>query len=213
MRYLNIDEWNRKEQFYYFKEFDNPFFNVCTELEIDTFLSFTKSKGYSFSLACLFASLKAANETEPMRYRLEGDRVAVYDRIDAGNTILNEDETFNFCYFKYHSDFATFYQEGRKVLEEQRQNQQKLQPQNKGKNLIHCSTLPWYRFTSFSHARNYDTDNSVPKFVFGKYFDDDGMKLPFSIEVHHALMDGIHVGHYLERFQSLLKNPKQTLGA
>lgn len=213
MHYLNIENWNRKTQFRYFKDFDNPFFNVCTELEISAFLNFVQSEGYSFSLSCLYASLKATNETEPMRYRLEDDKVAVYDRIDAGNTILNEDDTFNFCYFKYDLSFSTFHQEGQKVLEEQRQSQQKLKPRNENKNLIHCSTLPWYSFTSFSHARNYNTNNSVPKLVFGKYFDDDGMKLPFSIEVHHALMDGVHVGHFLDRFQSLLNDPQLTLGS
>lgn len=87
MHYLNIENWNRKEQFQFFKDFDNPFFNVCTEIEIGAFLEFVKLKNLSFSLTCLFASLKAANETEPMRYRLDGDRIAVYDRIDAGNTL------------------------------------------------------------------------------------------------------------------------------
>ena len=40
------------------------------------------------------------------------------------------------------------------------------------------------------------------------------MKMPVSIEVHHALADGLHVGRYLERFQELLDDwpPPETLG-
>jgi chloramphenicol O-acetyltransferase len=31
--------------------------------------------------------------------------------------------------------------------------------------------------------------------------------MPFSVEVHHALMDGITVGRYLDRLQEMLLNP------
>lgn len=212
MHYIDINDWNRKSQFNYFKAFDNPFFNVCTELEIQEFYEAIKSKNLSFSLACLYATLKAANETECLRYRLQDDRVAVYDRIDAGNTILNEDETFSFCYFKYDSSFHSFYEIAQHTLQQNHQEQPELDPRSEQKNIIHCSTLPWYRFTSFSHARNYGTEDSIPKFVFGKYFENNGLKLPFSIEVHHALMDGIHVAHFLDRFQWLLNNPHEILG-
>lgn len=212
MRFLEIENWNRKQQFRFFKDFDNPFFNVCTEMEINAFYKAVKSEDLSFSIACLFTALKAANETEPLRYRLHDDKVAIHDQVHAGNTILNDDETFNFCYFEYDPNFRTFYEQSQQILKEQDESQQALDPRSDQQNLIHCSTLPWYRFTSFSHARNYGTSQSIPKFVFGKYFTDEGMKLPFSIEVHHALMDGIHVGHFLDHFQSLLTNPKQTLG-
>lgn len=213
MHFLDIDNWNRKEQFQFFKDFDNPFFNVCTELKIDSFHHFVETNDFSFSLAGLFTALKAANETEPLRYRLDDGKVAVYDRIDVGNTILNEDDTFSFCHFEYDPSFASFYEKAQQILKEHREKENNLDPRPEQKNLIHCSTLPWYRFTSFSHARNYGTQNSVPKFVFGKYFEDNGIKIPFSIEVHHALMDGIHVGHFLDHFQSLLNNPEKTLGS
>lgn len=213
MYYLDIDNWNRKEQFYYFKDFDNPFFNVCTELEVDALHKFVNNNELSFSLASLFISLKAANETEPLRYRLHDKKVAVYDRLDVGNTILNEDETFSFCHFEYNPSFASFYKQAQQTLQGHHANPNNLDPRPEQKNLIHCSTLPWYRFTSFSHARNYGTDDSVPKFVFGKYFNDNGLKIPFSIEVHHALMDGIHVGQFLEHFQALLDKPEKALGS
>jgi len=38
--------------------------------------------------------------------------------------------------------------------------------------------------------------------VFGRIFDDGVQKkMPFSVEVHHALMDGIHVGKYSSFFR------------
>ncbi|MGD8428369.1 MAG: CatA-like O-acetyltransferase [Balneolaceae bacterium] len=212
MRYLDTENWHRKEQYYFFKDFDNPFFNVCTELELGPFIKHIDTFGYSFSMVLLFVSLKAANETEPLCYRLEDEKVTVYDRIDVGQTILNDDNSFSFCYFKYNPSFEAFYNHSQQVLQRHHQGRNGLDPRENQKNLVHCSTLPWFKFTSFSHARNYDTDDSIPKFVFGKYFNDaSAIKIPFSIEVHHALMDGIHVAEYLERFQNLLLEPKKTL--
>ncbi len=69
--------------------------------------------------------------------------------------------------------------------------------------MIHCSFIPWVNFTSFKHARKNDMDAfGIPKFVFGKFTDENNKKMmPFSIEVHHALMDGFHVGKFIEKLQ------------
>jgi len=32
--------------------------------------------------------------------------------------------------------------------------------------------------------------------------------LPISVEVHHALMDGLHVGRYLSRLEEALAEPE-----
>jgi chloramphenicol O-acetyltransferase type A len=33
------------------------------------------------------------------------------------------------------------------------------------------------------------------------------MLLPISVEVHHALMDGLHVGRFLTRLEEMLAKP------
>jgi chloramphenicol O-acetyltransferase len=35
--------------------------------------------------------------------------------------------------------------------------------------------------------------------------------MPFSVEVHHAMMDGITVGRYLDRLQEVLLNPAEYI--
>jgi chloramphenicol O-acetyltransferase type A len=65
--------------------------------------------------------------------------------------------------------------------------------------------LPWLSFTSFSHARNWKREDSIPKIAFGKFIKEHGRTLlPFSVEVHHALMDGLHVGRYISRLEEML---------
>ena len=61
------------------------------------------------------------------------------------------------------------------------------------------------RFSAVSHARSFSFADSCPKVTFGKLTASDGQKMmPVSVHVHHALMDGFHVGQYLETFQEIL---------
>jgi len=78
--------------------------------------------------------------------------------------------------------------------------------------LIYYSSIPWISFTSFSHASDNKSGISIPKIVFGKYFQKGNKTLmPVSVEVHHALMDGIHVGKFFNDFQFKLNNPSKFL--
>jgi chloramphenicol O-acetyltransferase type A len=72
-------------------------------------------------------------------------------------------------------------------------------------NLIHFSALPWIDFTSLSHARSFTWPDSCPKISFGKLTVENGKKtIPVSVHVHHGLVDGYHVGLFLEKLQELL---------
>ena len=71
--------------------------------------------------------------------------------------------------------------------------------------LIYYSAIPWISFTSFKHASRQNNRQTVPRMVFGGMFEDGPKrKMPFSVEVHHALVDGIHVGKFYKLFQAKL---------
>ncbi|SDK18202.1 Chloramphenicol acetyltransferase [Pedobacter sp. ok626] len=51
----------------------------------------------------------------------------------------------------------------------------------------------------------YSFKDSVPKISFGKLTEINGKReMSVSIHVHHALMDGYHVGKFIEAFQELM---------
>ena len=212
MRYLDLDSWNRKEQYDFFRTFDNPYYNICVNIDITRLLEYIKVQEMSFSFTSLYLSLKAANEQEFMRYRIHGDQVIIHDVIHAGQTILNEDKTFSFCYFEHKNSYSEFHTNAMNILEEHRSAPKRLNPAIHEDDLIHYSSVPWVSFNSISHARKFDQGISIPKIVFGKYFEElDKVKMPFSIEVHHALVDGYHVGEYLSYLQNLLNDPENYL--
>lgn len=202
---IDKDNWPRLQQYDFFKDYDNPYFNICTELDVTRLLTQSKDKDVSFFITVLYISIHVANLQKEFRYRMKAGDVIEYDRIHASATVLKEDETFSFCYFDYHSDFKQFYLNARKQIEKCKNGEQKFDGRNNDHDMIHYSTIPWISFTSFTNPRNYSNKDSIPKIVFGKYHETEGQyKLPVSVEVHHAMMDGIHVGKYLTAFQNMI---------
>ena len=207
--FLDIDSWNRRSHFQFFKDFEQPFFGLCTEVDVSVVYEQTRQKPASyFFLTCLYLAIQASNEIEAFRYRLRDDAVLVHDVIHGSSTVLRDDETFGFAYFDFSPDFQRFAEEGSRALAEARTATGELDPQPDKDDLIHYSVIPWVRFTGLLHARRIPAEESVPKIVFGQHHLHDGARnMPISIEAHHALMDGLEVGHFLDRFQELLQAP------
>lgn len=212
--YLDLESWSRREQFHFFKGYDLPYFNVCVQLDVTGLVRFARSReGPSFFLMYHYLALRAANEVEPFRYRLRGDRVLVHDRIDMGTTILVDGDRFTFCYFDDDEDFAQFAEKADAEIERLHASGGRLEPRDHRDDMVHFSVLPWMSFTGFAHARTLNREDSVPKIVFGKYFEDgDRFRMPISVEVHHALMDGVHVGRFFERLEGYFADPAAVLG-
>ncbi|HEV2834011.1 MAG TPA: CatA-like O-acetyltransferase, partial [Pyrinomonadaceae bacterium] len=192
--YLDLATWPRRELFEFYRNYDKPYFNVCLRLDVTSLLKeLRKHPGVSVALTYHYIALKAANEIEQFRYRLRGDRVLVHEVINGGTTLMLPNETFTLVYFDYADTFAEFIGPAQRAVEEMK-NDGSFRPRHEDDARIHCTTLPWIAFTSFSHARNWGREDSVPKISFGKFTrEGDHTLMPFSVEVHHALVDGLHV--------------------
>jgi chloramphenicol O-acetyltransferase type A len=206
---LDIGNWHRRHQYEFFKDYELPCFNLCANVDVSKLYAWSREDGGpSFFLASFYLSLRAANEIEPFRYRLDGDAVLVHDIIHGGTTVMRDDETFGFAYFDYDSSYTRFEAAGLQILERARLASGDLEDRPEASDLIYYSIIPWVHFTSFAHARRLRKSDSIPKIVFGKHSDRAGERLmPVSVEVHHALMDGLDVGRFFERFQALLDDP------
>jgi chloramphenicol O-acetyltransferase type A len=211
--YLDLTSWARRDVFEFFRGFDKPYFNICTRLDITNLLALLRLRSdVRASLAYHYFALRIANEIEPFRYRLREGKVLVHDVIHGGTTVLLPSESFTLAYFDYYEDFSKFASEAGRAIEEARSGDGAFTPRDSDDARIHFTTLPWLSFTSFSHARNWGREDSVPKIAFGKFsHENQRTLLPISVEVHHALMDGLHVGRYLSRLEEALLNPEAYL--
>lgn len=200
---LHLDTWVRKEHFLFFKQFDEPFYGVTVKLDCTNAYSFAKEKGVSFFLYTMHRALAAANAIEPFKLRMEDDEVYVYDQIDAGSTIGRSNGTFGFGYIPYAPQFDQFIITANKEVESVQNSNELIR--SDANNIIRFSSLPWIDFTSISHARIFGLPDSCPRISFGKMTLQDGKRsMPVSIHVHHALIDGLHVGQFIDLFQKLM---------
>ncbi len=164
---LDIEDWKRKAQFEFFKDFELPFFNITSDLEVSKLVQFCNTEGLSFFKTSLFLALKVANQIEAFRYRIQGEKVLIFDRINVNTTVLKSNKTFFFCALKYVETYKQFSEATSKAILDQEKNEG-LTPNPEDVDVIHFSVIPWVHFRSFQHARRIGFDDTGPKIVFSK---------------------------------------------
>jgi len=201
---LPLDTWNRKEHFQFFKQMEEPFFGITISIDCTKAYAKAKELNVSFFTYYLHKTLLAVNTIEPFRYRIIDDEVYIFDTIDASATILREDKTFGFSLMEYAESLTDFAEITKKEIA-RIQVTPGLITRDFAINLIHFSALPWINFTSYSHARSFTFPDSCPKISFGKMMEENGKKtMAMAVHVHHALLDGYHIGEFVALFQELM---------
>ena len=203
---LDLENWPRKEHFLFFKQLEEPFFGITTSIDCTRAYDAAKQLGISFFINYLHKTMVAINTIEPFRYRISGDEIIIYDQINASATISRADTTFGFSLIEYNPDLAVFSEIATKEIERIQNTPGLFTRTFETDNVIHFSAIPWIDFTSLSHARSYTFADSCPKISFGKMILDETGKrsMSMSVHVHHGLMDGFHVGQFVNCFQELM---------
>ena len=200
---VDIAAWPRRTTYEFFKDYDDPFFNLTANVDVTRLYQFCKENDLAFSLAALFCTQRAANEIREFRIRLFENRLVEFDKIHATQTILNDDETFSFCYFETQDDVFEFDRTG-KAARKKYKSLKTFDVESDRVDMIYYSVIPWVSFTSFKHATRLDKTQTVPRIVFGKIFEEGKVKkMPLSVEANHRIMDGVHVGKLFNRFQEI----------
>ncbi|MEP6787476.1 MAG: CatA-like O-acetyltransferase [Acidobacteriota bacterium] len=200
---FDIDTWLRRSTYEFFKDYEDPFFNFTANIDVTRLYRFCKQNELAFSASALFCTQTAANGIREFRIRQLGQRLVEFDRIHATQTILNENETYSFCYFEWQDDIFEFNRTAKASLEKYKALQT-FDVESDRIDLIYYSVIPWVSFTSFKHATRLDNTQTIPRIVFGKMFDDgDSRKMPLSVEANHRIMDGFHVGKLFTEVQRI----------
>ena len=203
---IDLQHWERKEHFCFFSKMDEPFFGLTAEIECTQAHAHAKARGWSFFQYYHYLAIQTANSIREFKIRIENEQVVEYDILRVSTTILRPDKTFAFTIVEYQENFedfsCAFDKEIRAVMQS---SGLRLRVSGEYLDQIHFSTLPWVKFTSISHARDLNNPDSVPKISFGKLTKRDNRYfMPVSVTVHHALMDGYHVGQFVQQFEAAL---------
>jgi chloramphenicol O-acetyltransferase type A len=212
MRYIDLRTWSRREHFKVFSAFDHPHFSLCANVDLTTFYPVVKQRDYSITVAIVYVLSRAANAIPEFRYRIRAGEVVEHAIVHPSVTILVEDDLFSFCTIDYIQNFPEFAARAAERIAHV-QEHPTLEDEPGQDDLLFMTTIPWVSFTSLMHPVHLQPADSVPRFAWGKFFEDGQfLKMPLSVQVHHALMDGIQVGKFYEEVQDYLLHPDFVLG-
>ncbi len=212
MHYIDMQTWPRREHFKFFSALDHPYFGMCANVDLTKFYPIVKQRGFSSTLAIVYVLSRAANAIPEFRYRIRGGKVVEHEVVHPSITILTDEDLFSFCTLNYIENFSEFAARSAERIACV-QEHPTLEDEPGQDNLLFMTAIPWVSFTSFMHPMHLQPADSVPRFAWGKFFEDGKfLKMPLGVQVHHALMDGIHVGRFYAEVQDYLRHPGFVLG-
>jgi chloramphenicol O-acetyltransferase type A len=178
-----------------------PQFSVTCEVDVTGIHRACKAAGVSFFLGMSHAVSSAVNAVPQFRHRVIDGVLYEYARTDPGYTVAREGDLFSFCDGVHDEDFARY-----RVDAAARMAAVKRQPDltvGEKHHMFFISSLPWLFFTGFTHP--YDPIYAyIPVVTLGKFVErGDAVVMPVGVQVHHGVVDGVHVAHFYRELERL----------
>jgi chloramphenicol O-acetyltransferase type A len=205
MQYVDIDSWDRKEYFLHYLGTDFPYINIGAHLDITNLLSHCRKNDLSSYVTMVFAAHHTAERIANFWYRIKDGRPIVNERMTPTFThIPPGSDLFVEVTLNFNDDLETFHNMAREQIARQGTDPG-LAGLRDRYDLIFYSGIPWIQYTHVVRTIGALGADSNPKISWGKYFNRGRHTLvPFSVQVHHGLMDGLHVGRYYQEIQEFI---------
>jgi chloramphenicol O-acetyltransferase type A len=205
MEYIDIDSWDRREYFLGYLGRDFPYINIGAHLDITRLVDFCRDNQLSSYITMVYAAHHTAESIENFRYRIKDGKPIINQHMTPSFTYIPEgSELFIEVTVDFDEDLTAFHRAAKEQIA--RQGTDTGLAALKGRyDLIMYSAIPWIQYTHVVRSIAVLGVDSNPKISWGRYFHEGGRTLvPFSVQVHHGLMDGLHVGRYYERIQQFI---------
>lgn len=211
MKKIEIKTWHRRVPFEHFNRYESPHFNLVADVDIAKLLQSCKQHQISSYAAIIYLVSKVSNGIEEFRYRIRGDEVVLHDAAHPSFTVMAENDSFSYCSVPYSDSPTQFFADAARLMDEAKRNPS-LASGTDDDHYLYMSCLPWVKFTSISHAMRLNPTDSIPRYSWGKYCPKgDTVLMPLSVQVHHALVDGVHVGQFYQQVEHYLQHPERLL--
>lgn len=196
-RTLDLASWPRRGQYEFFRGLAQPHFSLCANVDATRLVSELKPAGVSPFHAALWCLLDAANAVPELRTRFRGDLVVEHEAVHASVTVPIGPEAFAFCSIRHDPDWPRFDAACAAAIEAAR-SQEALEENTTGDEWIYLSCLPWLHFSAMTNPTGGPED-CVPRVTWGRFAEREGRwEIPVAVQVHHALVDGLHLGRFYE---------------
>lgn len=206
MQVIDLDTWNRRDHFRLYDAMEYPYLGVTVDVEVTGLLTSLKESEVPVYPALIHAVATAANEIEAFRLRIRQNQVVRHERVHPSFTVPWRDELFNFVTTRYLSDRARFLPECMAAIAAAERSESLLLDEPGRDDMVFMTCLPWLAFSSVTHPVSPRNKDSIPRFAWGKIIRKEGREvLPFNLQLHHGLADGVHVARFLARLEAILR--------
>lgn len=201
---IDLDTWPRAAQFRFFRTYDRPHYATTVRLDV-THLMRRKGDGVSPYRACLYAIGAGIHAVPELTMRFRGDQVLAHDMITLSMTVPTHAGSFGYGYVPFVADFATFEAQAQRLIEAVAAGGALGANNGERDDLAYLSCMPWLDYTAINNALP-GPDDCIPRISWGKFVDQgDRWDMAMTLEVHHALVDGVQVGAYFAAVQAALE--------
>lgn len=213
---IDMDTYIRREHFEHFLTMEDPFVELTVQLDITDWIQVVKEQQNPFFLSFLYQVGRAANSIRELRQRIRDDGIIEYETCDCSFTVALEDGTYRYANVGTELPFLQYVA----VAQEKQSKAKKeehLVEEGDPESCFFISCLPW---CTYSALRLPAPDNrfSVPSITWGKYYQeqklvienkqiqvDERIMIPVTLQVNHALVDGIHMSKFFSKLESNLQ--------
>lgn len=200
---IDLAAWERADAYRMFRGFGRPHYAITARVEVTRAMA-RRAGGLSPFRAAIHAIGAGVHAVPALRTRFRGEAVLRHDAVILSPTIPAEDGAFRFAHLDWVPDFEAFDAEAARRIEAARAG--RFNPDTGGRDdIVFLSCLPWLDFTAIDHAVP-GPDDCIPRIAWGKIVPKgDGHDMAVSAQVHHALVDGRHLGLFFEAMRAALE--------
>ena len=206
LKYINIDNWKRKEYFYYYYKNVKCTFTMNTELDITELIENLKDKNIKLYPVLIYLLSRIVNKYTEFRMCMDKNgKLGYWENMKPAYTVFNKKkETFFNLWSDYDENFSKFYNNYLKDEKLYENSESMFLKGEMPPYTFSISIIPWVNFTGFNLNIYSDGSYLLPIFTFGKYMKkNDKIIIPLSIQVHHAVCDGFHAGRFFNELQEI----------
>lgn len=213
---INIEQWERKDHYHYYMDVIRSTYSLTSEIDVTNLLTKLKSRNLRIYPVQIYIITTIVNRYQEFRMDFDADgRLGYWDEVYPSYTVFNKErETFSGIWTDYDPSFSKFYENCMRDID-QYSPATCFEPKPRTKaNTFNVSSVPWFGFTALNFNIHDDGRHLSPIFTLGKISDKDGRKsMPVSLQVHHAVCDGFHIGRFLNALQEMVYNWEEWLDA
>ena len=199
-RNLDLGAWSGAEQFRFFRGYERPHYAITARVDVTRLMSLAPRPAVFRS--CLWAIGAGLHAVPELRTRFDGDRVTLYERVELSPTIATEGGDFRYTYIPWSPDRAAFDTKAARLIAEVRAGQPLNANSGAREAVAYLSCLPWLDYSALDNALPHARD-CIPRVSWGRIVKTaDGHDMAMTLQVHHALVHGAHVGQFFAATQA-----------